>query len=110
MNETDKSVKPEMIRLVKQTNTAKDDPTYRAFLPNGDEVGLVGIGWTRNGGKGWVVVRKDEASSLTKKNLDDCKRYIAERENKKQPKTLIEVIQSEPDWQWTGILSRNTTD
>jgi hypothetical protein len=71
------------IRLVKQTNTAKDEPVYRAFmLHSSDCVGTVIKGWTRNGGEGWVVIRKDEHSSLTKSNLNDCKAYIAERINK----------------------------
>jgi chromosome segregation ATPase len=50
----------------------------------GSYEGTVYKGWTRVGGAGWVVIRKDEASSLTKRNLEDCKRYIADRLNRKE--------------------------
>jgi hypothetical protein len=78
-------VKQNEIYLRKQINSAKDDPTYKAFL-NGDVVGTIGRGWSRVGGNGWIVVRKDEASSLTKKTLADCVAYIADRIAKQEAK------------------------
>jgi hypothetical protein len=74
------------IKLLK-TNGG-DDPTYEAQL-NGVKVGVIGKGYSRVGGVGWIVYRANEASSLTKKNLADCRRYIADRIIKAEAKNEV---------------------
>ncbi len=49
------------------------------ILLDGKRVASVSRGWSRNGGKGWIVEMPNQAVSLAKANLADCREYVADK-------------------------------
>jgi hypothetical protein len=72
---------------------------------HGRHIATVSKGWSRNGGTGWIITYPNRPSSLTIKNLDDCRNsiavFVARQTEKPEPKKEQPCIQ-----QWE-LMSEN---
>jgi hypothetical protein len=71
------------LTTVRIPKTEHEETSYDVMM-NGAEIAHISKGWTRNGGFGWVVVSAALGMSLTKKNLDDCLTWVADKMSRRE--------------------------